>query len=352
METLTTQVAAAQQGDLEAFGQIVERFRAMAYATAYTLLHDSQLAEDATQEAFKELGFYETGIKPIDLLAPISFGGIYNIVGDLGLGKLVIVEELMHNLVTCQHGYAVAVTMGETSYETTGLGTSIVEGNLQAQTAVIFEPQSEKPDVSQQLIQVGLNVARQLRSQGHAVLLLIDEPVASYARALHLPGLAAAVRADDITTLVLTRTEERSQAPDGKLVMSRLLAEQRLYPAVDRLASTSTLLQSNATGQTHQDMARQVRALLQQAEALQRQSTHSACEQQLLSRARRLNLFLTQPFYVAETFSAIPGEYLSIAETLSSVQELLSGRYDTLPEAAFTFVGAIDQVVAKGQVMQ
>ncbi|GLV58472.1 ATP synthase subunit beta [Dictyobacter sp. S3.2.2.5] len=305
--------------------------------------------DTATSNSVGSSKLYETGIKAIDLLAPIPSGGIYTLIGDLGLGKLVIIEELIHNLATRRHGYAVAVTMGETSYETTGLGTSIVEGNLQAQTAVIFEPQSGKSDVSRQLIQVGLNVARQLRGQGHEVLLLIDEPVVSYARALHLPGLAAAVQAESITTLLLTRTEEKDQASAGKLVMSRALAEQRLYPAMDRLASTSTLLQGNATDQEHQETTRQVCALLQQAETLQQQSTHSAQEQQLLNRARRLNLFLTQPFHVAETFSGIPGEYLSTAETLNSVHDLLSGRYDTLPEAAFTFVGTIDQVIAKAQ---
>ncbi|GCE19232.1 hypothetical protein [Dictyobacter kobayashii] len=302
--------------------------------------------------AEKELGFYETGIKSIDLLAPIPYGGIYNLIGPLGLGKLVIVEELIHNLVTRKHGFTVAVTMGETSYEATNLGTSIVEIHTQAQTAVIFEPQSEKPEVSLQLIQVGLGVARQLRSQGHEVLLLIDEQVTKYARALHLPGLAAAVRAAGITTLLLNQDEEEGQAADGQIVMSRPLAEQRLYPAVDRQLSTSTLLQSNITDLEHQHTAQQVRALLQQAAALQQQTTHSPQDLQLLHRATRLNLFLTQPFFVAETFSGIPGEYLSLAETLSSIQGLLSGRYDSLPEATFSFVGAIDQVVAKNQIIQ
>lgn len=314
---------------------------------------------DAAQEP--ALQAFETGIKVIDLLAPLPRGGLVSLVGGNGVGKLVVAEEMMHHVATRRNGYLVCLAMEEGGYEFSPLTDAIKEAGLQKSATMVFEPQTSAPDVFHRTVRAGLTIASHFRDLGHEVLLLLgylDKTLQNDPASM--AELKQITRQRGITTLIFHDEEEPQRTVahtplaqlDARIIMSRELAKQGLWPAIDRLASSSGLLETNAISERHKQVAQQVRQLLQRAQALQGEQQLSTEEQQIVKRARRIQQFFTQPFFVAEPFTELPGEYLTISETVDSFAALLTGRYDDLPEQAFSFVGALDQAIAKSKIIQ
>jgi len=302
----------------------------------------------------------ETGIKVVDLLSPLPLGGLVELVGGNGVGKLVVAEEIMYDVATRRNGYVVCLAMEEGSYELSPLTDTIKEASLQDRTVMVFEPQNDSREVFQRTVRTGLTIASHFRDLGHEVLLLGYLNQSLQNDLANLRELERIVRQRAITTLIFRDEEEPlhtvAQTPlahlDARIIMSRELARQRLWPAIDRLTSTSRLFETGALSEQHKQVAQQVRQLLQRAQALQDARQLSAEEQQVVRRARRIQQFFTQPFFVAEPFTELPGEYLTISETVDSFAALLAGRYDNLPEQAFYFIGTLDQAIAKNKIMQ
>lgn len=306
------------------------------------------------------LQLFETGIKVIDLLAPIPRGGLVSLVGGNGIGKMVAAEEIMHNIVVRQHGTIVCVEMEENGYAFSSLTETVKEANLQDRTIHLFEPQTAGRDIAQRIVQAGVTIASHLRSQGSEVLLVINLQQPLPAILDNIAELKRVIQQQAITTIFFHHEDEPQQNVthtslanlDARIIMSRDLARKGLWPAINPLASTSRLFETDALSQRHIQVAQQVRQLLQQAQALHGKPQLSAEQQQLVQRAEHIQLFCTQPFTVAEAFSEIPGEYLTIAETVSNFAALLSGSHDTLPDYTFKFIGTLDQAVAKSNSLK
>ncbi len=348
-------------------------------------LYDFTTAE--TKAAIAQISLFETGIKVVDLLAPIPRGSIFAMHSMPGLGKVVVQQEIIHNLTTHYDGYVVGIGMNESSY-----GASEVMAPLEAlsdkqKMVLVFEQMSDSQQVLQHLIRVGLAVAIELRKQGHEVMFIVDKNVVTRADASMLGALKRAIQEHGLITLFLTpeergnaRSDEENDAlivPDANIFFSRELAKQDIWPAIDRTASTSpsrgdglprpgTLADDSPSpsrggglprpeamdaswssiGQEHKAIARQVRELLQHYGSTQ---VTGPQDQQMTKRAQRLQQFLTQPFFVAEAFTDIPGEFVPLADTLQGCKELLDGRYDDVPVEAFHFIGTIEQALAKAK---
>jgi F-type H+/Na+-transporting ATPase subunit beta len=291
---------------------------------------------------------FETGIKVVDLLAPLSRGGITALIGGAGVGKMVLVEETMKRIASRRNGYTIYAYMDDVSYEMTQPAELIKEGNLENTTVVLYEVLGgrDAADRARKLLRAALAVAEQFRAQGRRVLLVVD----LHQQVEQIAELCSEFRqgVQDLNVLAYWVRHEESLAGtvekrgfDGCIVFSKMLAQQQIWPAIDPIRSTSHLLESDATSVIHQQIAQQIRSLLQ--------NLHEpvVSEGRSNERARRLQRFFSQPFFVAEAFSGIPGEYVSLNETLYSVQGILDGRYNDLPEEAFSFVGSIEQAIAK-----
>ncbi|HEU5227504.1 MAG TPA: hypothetical protein VFU49_06795, partial [Ktedonobacteraceae bacterium] len=297
----------------------------------------------------------ETGIKVVDLLTPIRRGGVIGLFGATGVGELVLVEELMHIVITHHHGYIVCLGMDENSYELSELMDPIKELGMQNRLAMVFEPLSSSQETCLRLVRAGLTIASEIRARGHEVLMVADYNVSSHSNLMTLDELKRVAQEQQITTLLLRSNEEDTQNDqsgvhnqlDGQIVFSRDLARQNLWPAIDRLLSSSRLLESSAVSSEHAQVAHHVRTLLQRAQKLQGQSPLSSEDQQAVKRAANIQQFFTQPFFIAEPYTEIPAEYVKIADTIKDFKELLEGRYDDLPEQAFHFTGTIEQVLAR-----
>lgn len=297
----------------------------------------------------------ETGIKVVDLLAPIRRGGLIGLFGAKGVGELVLVEELMHVVITHYHGYIVCLSMDENSYELSELMEAIKELGMHNRIAIVFEPLSSSPDTCLRLVRAGLTIAGEIRARGHEVLMVADYNVSTHGNLAEMSELKRVAREKEITTLLLQANDDFAQREqsrelvqlDGQIVFNRELARQNLWPAIDRLLSNSRLLESSTVSSEHSQVARQVRSLLQRAQELQGQQDLSPEDQSAVKRAASVQQFFTQPFFVAEPFTEIPAEYVNIADTIKDFKELLEGRYDDLPEQAFSFTGTIDQVLAR-----
>lgn len=221
---------------------------------------------------------------------------------------------------------------------------------------IVFEQMSDAHAVLQRLIRVGLTIAGELRRQGHEVMFIVDKNIAAKASSSTLSSLKRVIQEQGLITLLLTPEEDGVQRDeendmlnilDTRIFFSRELAKQNIWPAIDRIASRSLLLESDAMSEEHRQVVRQVRELLQRYASSQ---GVSAQDQQMVKRAQRMQLFLTQPFFVAEAFTDIPGEFIPLAETLKGCKELLEGPYDDVPVEAFRFVGTIEQALAKARM--
>ena len=330
----------------------------------------------------------ETGIKVVDLIAPYSRGGKIGLFGGAGVGKTVLIMELIHNIATEHGGYSVFSGVGERTREGNDLWTEMTESGVIDKTALVYGQMNEPPGARMRVALTGLTMAEYFRDiGGQDVLLFIDNifrfiQAGSEVSALlgrmpsavgYQPTLttdvgalqeritstkhgsitsvqAVYVPADDLTDPAPAATFTHL---DATTVLSRQIAELGIYPAVDPLDSTSRILDPHIIGQDHYEVARGVQAVLQKYKELQDiiailgMEELSEDDKRTVSRARKIQRFLSQPFAVAEAFTGSPGKYVALKDTIRGFKEILSGKYDDLPEGAFYMVGGIEEAVQK-----
>ena len=335
----------------------------------------------------------ETGIKVVDLIAPYAMGGKIGLFGGAGVGKTVIIMELIHNIATAHGGYSVFAGVGERTREGNDLWGEMKESGVINKTALVYGQMNEPPGARMRVGLTGLTMAEYFRGVGgQDVLLFIDNifrfiQAGSEVSAL-LGRMPSAVGyqptlANDIGALQerITSTKTGSitsvqavyvpaddltdPAPagtfahlDATTVLSRQIAELGIYPAVDPLDSTSRILDPLVIGEEHYHVARGVQAILQRYKELQDIIAILGMEELseeykvTVARARKIQKFLSQAFFVAEQFTGTPGQYVPLKETIRGFKEILEGKHDDLPEGAFYMVGTIDDAVAKAATMK
>ncbi|WP_419579278.1 F0F1 ATP synthase subunit beta [Phascolarctobacterium succinatutens] len=335
----------------------------------------------------------ETGIKVVDLIAPYAMGGKIGLFGGAGVGKTVIIMELIHNIATAHGGYSVFAGVGERTREGNDLWGEMKESGVINKTALVYCQMNEPPGARMRVGLTGLTMAEYFRDVGgQDVLLFIDNifrfiQAGSEVSAL-LGRMPSAVGyqptlANDIGALQerITSTKTGSitsvqavyvpaddltdPAPagtfahlDATTVLSRQIAELGIYPAVDPLDSTSRILDPLVIGEEHYHVARGVQAILQRYKELQDiiailgMEELSEEDKVTVARARKIQKFLSQAFFVAEQFTGTPGQYVPLKETIRGFKEILEGKHDDLPEGAFYMVGTIDDAVAKAATMK
>ena len=348
-------------------------------------------------EQSTETEMLATGIKVVDLLAPYVKGGKIGLFGGAGVGKTVIIMELINNIANAHGGYSVFAGVGERTREGNDLYHEMIESgviNLDGEgskASLVYGQMNEPPGARARVGLTGLTVAEQFRDEGRDVLFFVDNifrftQAGSEVSAL-LGRMPSAVGyqptlATDMGTLQerITTTTKGSitsvqaiyvpaddltdPAPatsfahlDATTVLSRAISEMGIYPAVDPLDSTSRILDPRILGQEHYDTAREVQAILQQYKALQDiiailgMDELSEDDRLTVSRARKMQRFLSQPFHVAEIFTNTPGVFVSVEDTIRGFREICSGQYDELPEQAFLMVGTIEEAVEKAKMM-
>lgn len=335
----------------------------------------------------------ETGIKVVDLIAPYALGGKIGLFGGAGVGKTVIIMELIHNIATAHGGYSVFAGVGERTREGNDLWCEMKESGVIDKTALVYGQMNEPPGARMRAGLTGLTMAEYFRDVGgQDVLLFVDNifrfiQAGSEVSAL-LGRMPSAVGyqptlANDIGALQerITSTKTGSitsvqavyvpaddltdPAPagtfahlDATTVLSRQIAELGIYPAVDPLDSTSRILDPLVIGEEHYNVARGVQAILQRYKELQDiiailgMEELSEDDKLTVARARKIQKFLSQAFFVAEQFTGTPGQYVPLKETIRGFKEILEGKHDDLPEGAFYMVGTIDDAVAKAETMK
>ncbi len=298
----------------------------------------------------------EIGVKPVDLLAPLTYGGIISLFGIPGVGKLALVEEMMHNVIMHYNGYIVCVGMDEGSYEASELTDAIEELGMQDKIVLLFEQNTNNTTIHQRLVQFALTIVGHLRDQGHEVLLVADKQATTQCKLMEMPELKQIAYERGITTLLLRPGDEETiqreeqmvfHKLDGRIIFSQELAKQNLWPTVDRQRSSSRLLMDGIASREHIEIAQQVQQLLQQAQIVQTAENQLEQDQRLLKRVAIIQQFLTHPHFVAEQFTDKPGEFVPLTQTLSDIEVLLSGRYDDVPPEAFYLVGTVEQALTK-----
>jgi F-type H+-transporting ATPase subunit beta len=329
---------------------------------------------------------FETGIKVIDLLAPYAKGGKTGLLGGAGVGKTVIIQELINNVAQQHGGYSVFCGVGERSREGNDLWREMQESGVIDKAILCYGQMNEPPGARLRVALSGLTMAEYLRDEGgRDVLLFVDNifrfsQAGSEVSALlgrmpsavgYQPTLASEMGAlqeritstdngsvTSVQAIYVPADDLTDPAPaatfthlDAKTVLSRQIAERGIYPAVDPLDSSSRVLAPQYVGQEHYDVAREVQRVLQRAKDLQDiiailgMDELSEDDKVLVQRARKIERFLSQPFFVAEVFTGVKGRYVKLADTIRSFKALLSGDYDHLPENAFYMKGDIDEVV-------
>ena len=335
----------------------------------------------------------ESGIKVVDLIAPYSRGGKIGLFGGAGVGKTVLIMELIHNIATQHGGYSVFAGVGERTREGNDLWSEMTESGVIDKTALVYGQMNEPPGARMRVALTGLTMAEYFRDvQGQDVLLFIDNifrfiQAGSEVSALlgrmpsavgYQPTLATDVGslqeritstkngsitsvqavyvpADDLTDPAPAATFAHL---DATTVLSRQIAELGIYPAVDPLDSTSRILDPHVIGEEHYVVARGVQAVLQKYKELQDiiailgMEELSDEDKQTVARARKIQKFLSQPFFVAEVFTGSPGKYVSLKDTIRGFKEILDGKCDDLPEQAFYMQGTIEEVRAAASKMQ
>ncbi len=329
---------------------------------------------------------FETGIKVIDLLAPYAKGGKVGLFGGAGVGKTVLIQELIHNLAKEHGGLSAFCGVGERSREGNDLWLEMKESGVIDKTMLVFGQMNEPPGARMRVALSGLTMAEYFRDQGQDVLLFIDnifrfvqagsevsalmgrmpsqvgyqptlesemgqlqERITSTRQGSVTSVQAIYVPADDLTDPAPASVFAHLNATT---VLSRSIAEKGIYPAVDPLDSTSTILKAEVVGQEHYEVATRVKEILQRYKELQDIiailgiDELSEEDKITVQRARKVERFLSQPFNVAEAFTGTSGEYVPVAETVRSFRELIDGAHDDVPESAFLLKGSIEQVVA------
>ena len=342
----------------------------------------------AFEEQSTQTEMLETGIKVVDLLCPYQKGGKIGLFGGAGVGKTVLIQELMTNIATEHNGYSVFTGVGERTREGNDLYYEMIESGVIEKTTMVFGQMNEPPGARMRVGLTGLTMAEYFRDQtGKDVLLFIDNifrftQAGSEVSALlgrmpsavgYQPTLqtemgalqeritstkngsitsvqAVYVPADDYTDPAPANTFAHL---DATTALSRSIVELGIYPAVDPLASTSRILDPRIVGEEHYQVARGVQEILQRYKELQDiiailgMDELSEDEKLLVARARRVQRFLSQPFHVAEQFTGLPGRYVPIAETIQGFKEILEGKHDDIPESYFLNAGNIDDVLAR-----
>ena len=344
------------------------------------------------EEQAASVEILETGIKVIDLIMPIAKGGKIGLFGGAGVGKTVTLMELIRNIAIEHSGYSVFAGVGERTREGNDFYHEMKDSNVLDKVALVYGQMNEPPGNRLRVALTGLTIAENFRDEGRDVLMFIDniyrytlagtEVSALLGRMPsavgYQPTLAAEmgmlqeritstktgsitsfqavyVPADDLTDPSPATTFAHL---DATLVLSRQIAELGIYPAVDPLDSTSRLLDPNVIGQEHYDCARAVQATLQRYKELQDiiailgMDELSEDDKQVVTRARKVQRFLSQPFFVAEAFTGSPGKYVSLKDTIKGFRGIVDGEYDSIPEQAFYMVGTIDEAVEKAKKLQ
>lgn len=343
------------------------------------------------QETSQEI--FETGIKVVDLIAPYSKGGKVGLFGGAGVGKTVLIQELINNIATQHGGISVFAGVGERTREGNDLYYEMIESGVIDKTALVFGQMNEPPGARMRVALTGLTMAEYFRDEaGQDVLLFIDnifrftqagsevsallgrmpsavgyqptlatemgqlqERITSTKKGSITSVQAVYVPADDLTDPAPATTFAHL---DATTVLSRSIAELGIYPAVDPLDSTSRILSPEIVGEEHYQVARGVQELLQRYKDLQDIiailgiDELSDEDRLVVARARKVQRFLSQPFFVAEQFTSLEGKYVPINETVRGFKEILEGKHDDIPESAFFMVGTIDEVLEKAKKVE
>ena len=343
------------------------------------------------QQAITEV--FETGIKVVDLLAPYAKGGKVGLFGGAGVGKTVIIMELIHNIARHHGGVSVFGGVGERTREGNDLFTEMTESGVINSTALVYGQMNEPPGARMRVGLSALTMAEYFRDeQKQDVLLFIDNifrftQAGSEVSALlgrmpsavgYQPTLATEMGAlqeritstkdgsiTSVQAVYVPADDLTDPAPataflhlDATTVLSRQIAELGIYPAVDPLASTSRSLDPNIVGEEHYKVAREVQRVLQRYRELQDiiailgMEELSAEDKQVVTRARKLQKFLSQPFFVAEVFTGSPGKYVKLADTIRGFQEVVEGKHDDIPEQCFYMAGGIEEVLERAEKLK
>ena len=371
-------------------GEPVDEGEAVAEDTPRWSIHRSA---PSFEEQSTKTEMFETGIKVVDLLAPYSKGGKVGLFGGAGVGKTVIIMELIHNVAFKHSGYSVFAGVGERTREGNDLYFEMKDSNVLDKVALCYGQMSEPPGARNRIALTGLTMAEYFRDEkGLDVLMFVDnifrfaqsgsemsallgripsavgyqptlasemgklqERITSTNKGSITSVQAVYVPADDLTDPAPASVFAHL---DATTVLNRKIAEKGIYPAVDPLDSTSRILSADVLGQEHYDTARGVQSVLQKYKDLQDiiailgMDELSEADKLVVSRARKIERYLSQPFFVAEVFTGSPGKYVELKDTIAGFVGILEGKYDDIPEMAFYMVGGIDEVLAKAETLK
>ncbi len=370
-------------------GDLIDEGEEVAFDKKWAIHRDSPAFEDQSTKS----EIFETGIKVVDLLAPYAKGGKVGLFGGAGVGKTVIIMELIHNVAFKHSGYSVFAGVGERTREGNDLYNEMKESNVLDKVALCYGQMNEPPGARNRIALTGLTMAEYFRDEmGLDVLMFIDnifrfsqsgsemsallgripsavgyqptlasemgkfqERITSTKKGSITSVQAVYVPADDLTDPAPATVFAHL---DATTVLNRSIAEKGIYPAVDPLDSTSRMLDPQIIGEEHYKVARGVQSVLQKYKDLQDiiailgMDELSEEDKLIVERARKIEKFLSQPFFVAEVFTGSPGKYISLEETIAGFKGILEGKYDHLPENAFYMVGNIDEAIAKADKLK
>ncbi|EAH4479899.1 F0F1 ATP synthase subunit beta [Campylobacter coli] len=370
-------------------GDLIDEGEEVAFDKKWAIHRDPPAFEDQSTKS----EIFETGIKVVDLLAPYAKGGKVGLFGGAGVGKTVIIMELIHNVAFKHSGYSVFAGVGERTREGNDLYNEMKESNVLDKVALCYGQMNEPPGARNRIALTGLTMAEYFRDEmGLDVLMFIDnifrfsqsgsemsallgripsavgyqptlasemgkfqERITSTKKGSITSVQAVYVPADDLTDPAPATVFAHL---DATTVLNRSIAEKGIYPAVDPLDSTSRMLDPQIIGEEHYKVARGVQSVLQKYKDLQDiiailgMDELSEEDKLLVERARKIEKFLSQPFFVAEVFTGSPGKYISLEETIAGFKGILEGKYDHLPENAFYMVGNIDEAIAKADKLK
>ncbi|MBB1072978.1 F0F1 ATP synthase subunit beta [Rhodoferax sp. 4810] len=372
---------------MDVLGNPIDELGEIGHAETWPIHRSAPKYEDQASTT----ALLETGIKVIDLIMPIAKGGKIGLFGGAGVGKTVTLMELIRNIAVEHSGYSVFAGVGERTREGNDFYHEMKEGGVLDKVALVYGQMNEPPGNRLRVALTGLTMAEYFRDEGRDVLMFIDniyrytlagtevsallgrmpsavgyqptlasemgalqERITSTRTGSITSFQAVYVPADDLTDPSPATTFAHL---DATLVLSRQIAELGIYPAVDPLDSTSRILDPNVVGQEHYETARAVQGTLQRYKELKDiiailgMDELSEDDKLIVARARKIQRFLSQPFFVAEVFTGAQGKYVSLKDTIAGFQSIVNGDHDALPEQAFYMVGSIDEAVAKGEKM-
>jgi F-type H+-transporting ATPase subunit beta len=372
---------------MDVLGNPIDEIGDIGHEETWPIHRDAPKFEDQASST----AILETGIKVIDLIMPIAKGGKVGLFGGAGVGKTVTLMELIRNIAAEHSGFSVFAGVGERTREGNDFYHEMKESNVLDKVALVYGQMNEPPGNRLRVALTGLTMAEYFREEGRDVLLFIDniyrytlagtevsallgrmpsavgyqptlasemgalqERITSTRTGSITSFQAVYVPADDLTDPSPATTFAHL---DATLVLSRQIAELGIYPAVDPLDSTSRILDPNVVGQEHYDTARAVQGTLQRYKELKDiiailgMDELSEEDKLIVSRARKIQRFLSQPFFVAEVFTGASGKYVPLKDTIAGFQAIVNGEYDRLPEQAFYMVGPIEEAAAKAEKM-